>query len=63
MRFDVPTVGVKTLESIAAAGGHVLAIEADSTILLDSAEFQAAAARLKISVVALHRQSAVEHAA
>jgi DUF1009 family protein len=63
MRFDVPTVGVKTLESIAEAGGQVLAIEADSTILLDAAEFQAAAARLKLSVVALRRQSAVVHAA
>lgn len=59
MRFDVPTVGMKTLESLAAAGGKVLAIEADSTILLDSQEFQEAAARLKLSVVAMHRQTAV----
>ncbi len=53
MRFDVPTVGVKTLESISAAGGKVLAIEADQTILLDSDEFQNTANRLKLSVVAL----------
>lgn len=59
MRFDVPTVGMKTLESLGAAGGKVLAIEADSTILLDSQEFQEAAARLKLSVVAMHRQTAV----
>ncbi len=59
MRFDVPTVGMKTLESLAAAGGKVLAIEADSTILLDSQEFQEAAARLKLSVVAMYRQTAV----
>jgi DUF1009 family protein len=63
MRFDVPTVGLKTLESLAVAGGKVLAIEADSTILLDSREFQEAAARLKLSVVAMHRQSAVVHVA
>lgn len=63
MRFDVPTVGVKTLESLAAAGGQVLAIEADSTILLDAQEFQAAAARLKLSVVAMHGHSAVQHVA
>ena len=63
MRFDVPTVGVKTLESLAAAGGQILAIEADSTILLDSQEFQAAAARLKLSVVAMHGQSAVQYVA
>jgi DUF1009 family protein len=52
MRFDVPTVGLKTLESIAAAGGKVLAIEANKTILLDQQEFVAAARRLNVSVVA-----------
>lgn len=52
MRFDVPTVGLKTLESIAAAGGKVLAIEAGKTILLDQQEFIAAARRLNVSVVA-----------
>jgi DUF1009 family protein len=63
MRFDVPTVGLGTLESLAAAGGKVLAIEANSTILLDSAEFQAAAQRLRISVIAMHSQSAVRQVA
>jgi len=52
MRFDVPTVGPKTLETIAAAGGRVLAIEADRTILLDEPEFRATANRLRLSVVA-----------
>jgi DUF1009 family protein len=53
MRFDVPTVGLKTLESIATAGGKVLAIEAGKTILLDQQEFIATARRLNVSVVAL----------
>jgi DUF1009 family protein len=53
MRFDVPTVGLKTLESIAAAGGRVLALEAGKTILLDHANFAAAARQLQISVVAV----------
>jgi DUF1009 family protein len=35
MRFDVPTIGVGTLETIHAAGGAVLAIEAGRTIILD----------------------------
>ncbi len=52
MRFDVPTVGLKTLETIAAAGGSVLAIEAGKTILLDQQEFAAVARRLNVSVVA-----------
>lgn len=63
MRFDVPTVGLKTLESIAAAGGRVLAIEADRTILLDAQPFQEAARRLGISVVALHQHGAAQQAA
>jgi UDP-2,3-diacylglucosamine hydrolase len=58
MRFDVPTVGFNTLESIAAAGGRVLAIEAERTILLDARLFQDAAQRLKLSVVALRNQAA-----
>ncbi len=52
MRFDVPTVGIKTLESIAGAGGGVLAIEAGKTILLERGEFLQAARRLGISVLA-----------
>ncbi len=55
MRFDVPTVGVKTLESISAAGGKVLAIEAERTILLEADQFRNTANRLKLSVVALSR--------
>jgi len=35
MRFDVPTVGTQTIQSIKAAGGTALAIEAEKTILLD----------------------------
>jgi DUF1009 family protein len=62
MRFDVPTVGLGTLESIAAAGGRVLAIEAQKTILLDEPEFIAAADRLGICVVAM-QQAAAESAA
>ncbi|MCH2114565.1 MAG: UDP-2,3-diacylglucosamine diphosphatase LpxI [Pirellulales bacterium] len=53
MRFDVPAVGVQTLESVSVAGGKVLAIEAGRTILLNQAEFCRAAARLRISVVAV----------
>jgi len=63
MRFDVPTVGLNTLESIAAAGGRVLAIEAQRTILLDSRLFHEAAQRLKLSVVALRTDAAAQRAA
>jgi DUF1009 family protein len=63
MRFDVPTVGTGTLESIASAGGSILAIEADRTILLDARIFREAASRLKISVVALRDATASQKAA
>lgn len=35
MRFDVPTIGQGTVETIFAAGGSVLAVEAGKTIFLD----------------------------
>lgn len=53
MRFDVPTVGLRTLRSMKSAGGRVLAIEADRTILLDAPDFRAEARRLGLSVVAM----------
>ena len=53
MRFDVPTVGVWTLESMAAAGGKLLAIEAGRTILVDEPEFLKFADDRGIAVVAL----------
>jgi DUF1009 family protein len=52
MRFDVPTVGVQTIESMRAAGGKVLAIEAGRTILIDEPETIARADRYGIAIVA-----------
>lgn len=54
LRFDMPTIGVGTLESLAAAGATTLAIEAGRTILIDEAAFTAAADRLGVSVVSCH---------
>jgi DUF1009 family protein len=53
MRFDVPTVGVRTLRTMVAAGARVLAIEGGRTILLDDDEFRQFAAYHRLSVVAL----------
>lgn len=53
MCFDVPTVGCLTLETIAAAGGTALVIEAGRTILLRRAQFLASAERFGITVHAL----------
>jgi DUF1009 family protein len=53
MRFDVPTVGVTTIENLHKAGARVLAIEAGRTILLDEPEVIALADRHGLSIVAL----------
>jgi DUF1009 family protein len=53
MRFDVPTVGLGTLESMCASGGKVLAIEAGRTVLIDEPKFIEFADRNGLAVVAL----------
>jgi DUF1009 family protein len=53
MRFDVPTIGPSTIETIHQSGGKVLAIEADKTIVLDEAETLTLANRHDLTVVAL----------
>jgi DUF1009 family protein len=64
MRFDVPTIGEGTLRTMAEAGGKVLAVEADRTILIDQPAFVQVAQRLGITVVALRQaQLAQEPAA
>ena len=51
LRFDMPTIGVGTLESLAAARARVLVIEAGRTILVDGADLTAAADRAGITIV------------
>jgi DUF1009 family protein len=63
MRFDVPTVGVRTLRTMLAAGARVLAIEGGRTILLDDDEFRQFAAYHRLSVVALPDNRRTEVAA
>jgi DUF1009 family protein len=63
MRFDVPTVGVRTLRTMVAAGAKVLAIEGGRTILLDNDEFREFATYHKLSVIALTDRSATSAAA
>ena len=52
MRFDVPTVGPSTIESIKKAGGRVLAIEAEKTILIDETETIRLADEAALTIVA-----------
>jgi len=52
MRFDVPTVGLTTLESMIKARASVLAFEAGKTIVLNRSQFIEKANEHKIAVVA-----------
>ncbi len=53
MRFDVPTIGLTTIENLHRAGARVLAIEAGKTIVVDQPDVVALADRLGLSIVAL----------
>jgi DUF1009 family protein len=53
MRFDVPTVGLSTIENLYRARAKVLAIEAGKTIVIDQPEVVALADRYGLSIVAL----------
>lgn len=53
MRFDVPTIGLGTIESLAAAGASVLAIEAGKTIIVDQREVVARADRHGLAIVSV----------
>jgi hypothetical protein len=52
MRFDVPVVGVTTIEAMVRAGATCLAVEAGRTLLFDSAAIIALADRSGITLVA-----------
>jgi hypothetical protein len=50
-RFDVPTIGVKTIENLAEAGGTGLLVTAGRVILLEKTKVIEAADRLGITIV------------
>ena len=53
MRFDVPTIGLGTLQTMQQSGGRVLAIEAGRTIIIDEAEVVEFADQNKMVIVAM----------
>jgi hypothetical protein len=50
MRFDVPTIGLGTMQTIADAGGAVLAVEAGRTIVIDQPALEKFGRRHKVKV-------------
>jgi UDP-2,3-diacylglucosamine hydrolase len=55
-RFDVPTIGLQTIQSMHEAGGRVLAVECGQTILLDEPDVVELANRLGIAIVSLNAE-------
>src|SRR5947208_9091686 len=53
MRFDVPVVGVPTVEAMSDAGATCLCVTAGKTLLFDREEMIASADRRRIAVVAV----------
>ena len=56
MRFDVPIIGLRTLETMIRAGASCLAIEAERTLLFDLDAMILRAAKAEIAIVALPRR-------
>lgn len=58
MRFDVPTIGMGTLETMVATGAKTLVVETAKTILVDEAKFVEFANQHKLIVVSLQQPEA-----
>lgn len=52
-RFDMPTIGLSTIESLYESGGRALAVEAGETIVVDEPEVILRADRYGIAIVSL----------
>jgi len=55
VRYDLPTVGERTLRTMARAGLRCLALEARRTVILEPESFRAAAEEEGISVLGVSR--------
>ena len=55
MRFDVPVVGVATIQAMSAAGATALSVDAGKTLLIEGADVVAAADAAGITVVGRER--------
>ena len=58
MRFDVPTIGLGTIQTMREAGARVLAVEADLTILLNRPEVVELADKIGLAIVSINADEA-----
>jgi hypothetical protein len=56
MRFDVPVIGIKTVETMIRAGASCLSVEAGRTLLFDRGQLLERAAEAGIAIVAIPRR-------
>jgi DUF1009 family protein len=57
MRFDIPVVGLSTIETMSGCGATALVIDAQRTLVLDKEEMVAAADKNGIAIVALRAEA------
>lgn len=60
MRFDVPTIGMLTLQTMVAAGAGCLAVEAGRTVFIDQVECLRYADEHRLTIVALEQGTLAE---
>ena len=60
MRFDVPTIGLGTLQTMVESGARTLAVEADKTVLLDQDAVIHFAERNGLTIIALEQGPVAE---
>jgi len=53
MRFDVPAVGLETIQTMCLVGATVLAVEADKTVVFDREEMIAVADKSGIAIIGI----------
>ncbi len=51
MRFDVPVIGVATIDAMKSAGATAMSIDAGRTLVIDGAQVFAAAGAAGIAIV------------
>ena len=61
MRFDVPTIGIKTLETMVAARAKVLAIEAHKTIVLEEPRLVDFANQKGLTLISVTAEAIAHH--
>ncbi len=55
MRFDVPVIGIRTVETMVMAGAFCLSVEAGRTLLFDRETMLKRANQAGIAIVAVQR--------